>query len=183
MAIDDSPTKRFGPCVEAANIHHNPTPGPGDGTSWLIGLGATVVTRLRRDAKLFDLPKPRQGQRGRPRKYGVNRISLVKRAAQRRGWKTTTYDARGVMTEARYKSFLATTELAGGAARVVLLEHAPGNWAAYIGTDPNMSVEAILETTSNRWAIKEHFHDVKEVSPRKCWPNAMCFPKVLCLGV
>ena len=31
LAIDDSPTKRFGPCVEAANIHHNPTPGPVDG--------------------------------------------------------------------------------------------------------------------------------------------------------
>ena len=36
LAIDDSPTKRFGPCVEAANIHHNPTPGPGDG-DWLYG--------------------------------------------------------------------------------------------------------------------------------------------------
>jgi len=36
IAIDDSPTKRFGPCVEAANIHHNPTPGPGDG-DWLYG--------------------------------------------------------------------------------------------------------------------------------------------------
>lgn len=36
LAIDDSPTKRFGPCVEAANIHHNPIPGPGDG-DWLYG--------------------------------------------------------------------------------------------------------------------------------------------------
>ena len=36
LAVDDSPTKRFGPCVEAANIHHNPTPGPGDG-DWLYG--------------------------------------------------------------------------------------------------------------------------------------------------
>jgi hypothetical protein len=36
FVIDDSPTKRFGRCVEAANIHHNPTPGPGDG-DWLYG--------------------------------------------------------------------------------------------------------------------------------------------------
>jgi hypothetical protein len=28
FAIDDSPTKRSGPCVEGAGIHHNPTPGP-----------------------------------------------------------------------------------------------------------------------------------------------------------
>jgi hypothetical protein len=28
LAIDDTPTKRYGPCVEGAGIHHNPTPGP-----------------------------------------------------------------------------------------------------------------------------------------------------------
>jgi len=28
LALDDSPTQRYGPCVEGAGIHHNPTPGP-----------------------------------------------------------------------------------------------------------------------------------------------------------
>jgi DDE superfamily endonuclease len=28
VAIDDTPTPRWGPCVEGAGIHHNPTPGP-----------------------------------------------------------------------------------------------------------------------------------------------------------
>ena len=28
LAIDDSPTKRYGPKVEGAGIHHDPTPGP-----------------------------------------------------------------------------------------------------------------------------------------------------------
>ena len=28
FALDDSPTKRAGPCVEGAGLHHNPTPGP-----------------------------------------------------------------------------------------------------------------------------------------------------------
>lgn len=28
FAIDDTPTKRYGPHVEGAGIHHNPTPGP-----------------------------------------------------------------------------------------------------------------------------------------------------------
>jgi hypothetical protein len=28
LAIDDTPTARYGPCVEGAGIHHNPTPGP-----------------------------------------------------------------------------------------------------------------------------------------------------------
>lgn len=28
VAIDDTPTPRWGPCVEGAGIHHHPTPGP-----------------------------------------------------------------------------------------------------------------------------------------------------------
>jgi hypothetical protein len=28
FAIDDTPTSRYGPCVQGAGIHHNPTPGP-----------------------------------------------------------------------------------------------------------------------------------------------------------
>lgn len=36
LAIDDSPTKRYGPQVEGAGIHHNPTPGPA-GSEFLYG--------------------------------------------------------------------------------------------------------------------------------------------------
>jgi DDE superfamily endonuclease len=28
FGLDDTPTARYGPCVEGAGIHHNPTPGP-----------------------------------------------------------------------------------------------------------------------------------------------------------
>jgi hypothetical protein len=28
FAIDDTPTARYGPCVQGAGLHHNPTPGP-----------------------------------------------------------------------------------------------------------------------------------------------------------
>lgn len=252
IAIDDSPTKRFGPCVEAANIHHNPTPGPGDGDwlyghNWvclamlighplfgviaipllsllyvrkcdigklnqrydwefrtkhelalelcmqvirtlralkcqagfivvfdgayaaktlvrpLIAAGAIVVTRLRSDAKLFDLPVNKDGQRGRPRKYGKNRISLKKRAANQSAWESISYCCRGAIVERRYKTFLASSHIAGGCVRVVLLEYSRGNWAAYISTDTELSVELILRTAADRWAIEEHFHDVKEV--------------------
>lgn len=131
LTIDDSPTKRFGPCVEAANIHHNPTPGPGG--------------------------------RGRPRKYGKNRISLKSRAANQRGWDTICYCCRGAMVERRYKTFLATSHVVGGCMRVVLFEYSRGNWAAYLSTDTEMSVELILKTAADRWAIEAHFHEVKEI--------------------
>lgn len=252
LAVDDSPTKRYGRHVEAANIHHNPTPGPGDG-NWLYGHswvclaavlshpmfgvialpllsrlyvrevdikalkdryewdfrtkhelalelcrqvmrtlralgslarfvfvfdgayaarrlvrplleeGAIVVTRLRSDAKLFDVPTKKAGQRGRPRTYGKNRLSLKKRAGKRDGWRKIAYACRGVMTEGRYKTFVATSATFGGSVRVVLLEHGRGNWAAYASSDISMSVETILKIVSDRWSIEEHFHDVKEI--------------------
>src|SRR5271169_469050 len=36
LALDDTPTKRYGPKVEGAGIHHNPTPGPA-GAAFLYG--------------------------------------------------------------------------------------------------------------------------------------------------
>jgi hypothetical protein len=36
FAIDDSPTKRYGPHVDGAGKHHNPTPGPA-GSPFLYG--------------------------------------------------------------------------------------------------------------------------------------------------
>ncbi len=270
IAVDDSPTKRFGPRVEAANIHHNPTPGPGDG-EWLYGHnwvclamllshpvfgtiaipllsrlyvrlvdiaklkeryqwefrtkheialemlrhvirslramgskagfvvvfdgayaareivqslmaeGAVVVTRLRRDTKLFDLPVNEPGKRGRPRKYGKNRINLSAIASDNTSWLSIRYACRGVMVEGRYKTFLATSHLVGSVVRVVLIEHGSGNWAAYISTDTSMRVEAILKAVSDRWAIEEQFHDVKEVwgagkqQVRNVWSSVGCW--------
>jgi len=33
LAIDDTPSKRYGPKVEGAGLHHNPTPGTGPAPS------------------------------------------------------------------------------------------------------------------------------------------------------
>ena len=270
LALDDSPTQRYGRHVEGANVHHNPTPGPAHQT-WLYGhnwvclafllthplwgvlalpvlsmlyvrredvaklrtrygkwkfqtkhalalelvravigmvrglgsqagwiiimdgayaagkllrallkLNVQIISRLRRDAQLFDLPSPHKGRRGRPRIYG-NRISLAKRAGQSRGWQTITFLCRGVEITRRCKTFLATTRLTGGVVRVVLLQHAPGNWAAYFSTDSTMDAKTILEIGAERWAIEETFHDVKEVwgagqqQVRNVWSSIGCW--------
>ena len=36
FALDDTPTRRYGPCVEGAGIHRNPTPGPAN-ASYVYG--------------------------------------------------------------------------------------------------------------------------------------------------
>jgi hypothetical protein len=267
LAIDDSPTSRFGKHVEGAGVHHNPTPGPADGEwlyghnwvtlawlathpiwgviafplrsmlyvrkvdvdqlkdkydwefrtkhelgrkllTWFIGalqtlgvktkvwlvvdgayaarpflkpvldMGIVVVSRLRKDACLFDLPA--KGSHGN-RIYGKNKISLAKRAGHRKGWSTITYRCRGVEVTRSYKTFLATSRLISGEIRVVIVRFEDGGWAPYFCTDTSVTVCDILETVAARWAIEEHFHDVKEVwgagqqQVRNVWSNIGCW--------
>jgi len=268
--IDDSPTKRYGPKVEGAGIHHNPTPGPADQqylyghiwvtlslalrhpqwgalalplramlyvrqktlqkippqrgwkfatklqlaarlvewtaplvkqagkTLWIVvdggytkapflrrvlRAGVTLVGRLRRYAALRDLPSPRRGQRrgrGRPRKYGENKISLAKRAGRQQGWQTlecTLYGKRVVKT---YKTFLATYRPVGGVIRVVLVKEEHG-WFAFFSTAPSASVQEILEAFADRATIEQDFHDLKEVwgagqqQVRNIWTNVAVY--------
>jgi hypothetical protein len=272
LVIDDSPTKRYGPKVEGADVHHNPTPGPADqpflyGHVWVtislavrhpnwgaIGLplqamlyvrkktmtaipkerhwrrfatklqlaarlvewaapilknaGKTVwvvidggytkrpflqrvlripqvviVGRLRKDAALRDLPPKvdkRRRSRGRPRKYGKNKISLAKRAGQKRGWKTIDGVLYNKTCVKKYKTFLATYRPVGGVIRVVLVKEAHG-WFAFFCTDPSADVREILETFSDRSTIEQDFHDVKEIwgagqqQLRNIWSNIAAY--------
>ena len=268
LVIDDSPTKRYGPKVEGADIHRNPTPGPADQmylyghiwvtvslalrhpkwgamalplramlyvrkktmstippwrhwrfatklqlaarlvewivpilkkagkTVWIVIDGGytkrpflrralrlsnvVVVGRLRKDAALRDLPrKTKRGQprsRGRPRKYGKNKISLAKRAGQKRGWRTVQCMLYGEMVTKTYKTFLATYIPVGGVIRVVLVKEDHG-WLAFFCTNPDTSVVEILEAFADRATIEQDFHDVKEVwgtgqqQVRNIWTN------------
>lgn len=147
-----------------------------------LALEIVVVSRLRRDACLFDLPAaPKAGQRGPRRIYGKQKISLVKRAANRRGWQTITYQSRGVEVTRQYKTFLATSRLVSGTIRVVIVRFEDGGWAPYFCTDSSAEVRDILEAVAARWAIEEHFHDVKEVwgagqqQVRNVWSNMGCW--------
>jgi len=269
--IDDSPTKRYGPKVEGADIHRNPTPGPADQTylyghiwvtlslalrhplfgalglplramlyvrhktiptipkrrrwrfrtklllaaqlvEWIAPIvkmagktlwiivdggytkrpflkralkaGVVVVGRLRKDAALRDLPpKFRKGQRrprGRPRKYGKNRISLAKRAGHRRGWQTIECTLYNETVTKTYKTFLATYRPVGGVIRVVLVKEDHG-WFPFFSTDPKASVQEILEAFADRATIEQDFHDVKEVwgggqqQVRNIWTNVAVY--------
>ena len=272
FALDDTPTKRYGPHVQGAGIHHNPTPGPAhqkyvyghvwvtlawvvqhacwgaiglpllallyvrrkdvagvprrygvcfqtkleqaaDLVTWLaerlrflgktlwivadgayakkpfllkaIAAGATVVSRLRKDAALYSVPAvvpPGRRQRGRPRKYGADKLSLAKRAGHKRGWTTTTLRLYGDDVRLKYKTFLATYRPAGGLIRVVLVRYEDAKeWRAYLCTDPQASVADVLTAVADRAAIEQVFHDVKEVhgagqqQVRNYWANVAAY--------
>ena len=270
FALDDSPTKRYGPHVQGAGVHHNPTPGPTDqkflyGHVWVtlawvvrhplwgaLGLpllarlyvrhrdvprvprrqgwsfhtklelasvlvswaarwvrftgravravadgfyakrpflkaaataGVTVISRLRRDAGLRTLPvRPRGGRRrrGRPPTYGPRRISLAKRAGQKRGWQLVRASQYGEVRDKRVKTFLATWRPAGGVIRVVIVREDHG-WLALFSTDPLLSVAEVLSSAADRFSIEQDFHDLKEVEGvgqqqlRDIWANVGAF--------
>lgn len=47
FALDDTPTKRYGPHVEGAGVHRNPTPGPAN-QSWVYGHVWVTLARVIR---------------------------------------------------------------------------------------------------------------------------------------
>jgi hypothetical protein len=270
FALDDTPTPRYGPHVQGAGIHHNPTPGPTDQrflyghvwvclawvalhplwgaialplrallyvrakdvprlparcrwtfqtklelaatlVGWVAGwvrvlgrsvrvvadgfyakrpflraaaaAGVVVISRLRKDAGLRSVPVPPPGgrrRRGRPRLYGAGRISLAKRAGQRRGWQLVGARQYGQLRQKRIKTFEATWRPAGGRIRVVLVREEHG-WLALFSTDVTLSASEILSAAADRFSIEQDFHDLKEVEGlgqqqlRDVWANVGAF--------
>jgi hypothetical protein len=250
LGLDDTPTARYGPCVEGAGIHHNPTPGPAGeqflyghvwvslaalaqhptrGTialpllaslyirekdlpqlppdsgwtfrtklelaaaqlrwlkPWVVNrfdelvvavdggyakkpflkpaqeAGFQVISRLRKDAALRSLPGPKKpSQPGPAPTYGKERISLAKRAGQKRGWQQVECVQYGQQVTKRYKTFLATWRPAGGVIRVVLVRE-ENDWLPLFSTNPEATVVQILEGAADRGAHEQTFKDVKEV--------------------
>ncbi len=146
--------------------------------------GVTVVSRLRKDAALWSVPKPpRPGapkKRGRRPTYGKERISLAKRAGHGRGWQTVEAHLYGKRTRKTFKTFLATYKPASGLIRVVLVKESDG-WVAFFCTDPQATVAQILEAVADRAAVEQDFHDIKEVhgagqqQVRHYWANVAVF--------
>src|SRR5206468_2449774 len=125
---------------------------------------AAVIGRLRRDAGLRTVPRPQRGRRrrGRPPTYGPGRISLAKRAGQRRGWQVVRACQYGEVRAKRIKTFAATWRPAGGRIRVVLIREEHG-WLALFSTDTAMTAEEILAAAADRFSIEQDFHELKEV--------------------
>lgn len=61
-----------------------------------------------------------------------------------------------------YKTFLATWRPAGGLIRVVIVQEKDG-WLPLFSTDPDATVEEILEAAADRGSHEQTFKDVKEV--------------------
>ncbi len=74
--------------------------------------------------------------------YGSGRISLAKRAGQRRGWQLVPARQYGKVRAKTSKAFLATWRPAGGRIRVVLVRE-PHGWLTLFSTDVSLTAEEI----------------------------------------
>ncbi|UCD40104.1 MAG: transposase [Candidatus Bathyarchaeota archaeon] len=268
MGIDDGPTKRYGPKVQGAGIHRNPTVGP-DGAKFIYGhvwvtlsalvrhsrwgtiglpllarmyirakdvgsvpkdcgigfqnklqqaaelvkwaaecckslqkelwvvtdggytragfikpairMGATIITRLRKDAALYSLVKPPKKRKpGRPRKYG-QRIDLRSKAANKSGWFSIDVTLYGRQETKWVKMFKATYRPAGGEILVLIVREADDFWRAFMCTNLSATAQQILEAVADRSAIEQNFHDLKQVEGagqqqvRSYWTNVGVF--------
>jgi hypothetical protein len=144
--------------------------------------GWVVVSRLRKDAHLCDLPatQRRAGQRGPLPTYGKKRISLSEVAAQEQGWQEVQCEQYGERVTKTVKSFLATWRPAGGVIRVVVVKEEEG-WLAFFCLKPEATAEEVLEAMANRGSMEQMNKDVKEdwgagqQQVRNVYSNEGCF--------
>jgi hypothetical protein len=93
FAIDDTPTKRYGPKVQGAGIHHDPTPGPA-GSKFLYGHSWVVLSRLARHLDFGVIGLPLLGHLyvrkscvpGLPPSAGVTFRTKLQQAADLMAW-------------------------------------------------------------------------------------------------
>jgi hypothetical protein len=268
MGIDDTPTPRYGPMVEGAGVHRNPTVGP-DGAEfvyghvwvtlsallrhkhwgtiglpllakmyvrakdianvpkhyhipfktklqqaaklvqwacdcckrlqkelWIVTDGgytkagflkpaiaarATIVSRLRSDACLYEPLKPVvKRKRGRPRKYG-KRIYLRNEVRDKSGWSCVKATLYGKVVSKKVKMFTATYRPAGGRVLALLVRDNVDNWRAFMCSNLSASAGEILEAVADRFALEQNFHDLKEIEGtgqqqvRNFWANIGVF--------
>jgi hypothetical protein len=126
--------------------------------------GWVVVSRLRKDAHLCDLPptQRKHGQRGPMPTYGKGRISLAELAVDAEGWQQVECEQYGFKVTKTIKCFLATWRPAGGVIRVVLVKEDDG-WVAFFATRREVTAVEILEAMADRGSMEQMNKDVKDV--------------------
>lgn len=123
-----------------------------------------TITRLRRDAALFNVPlKPKKKYKGRPKKYG-ERIDVKAKVDSNHGWRHVECRQYGQVVRKKVKCFVASTKLTKGKpVKVVLIKEDEKIWVPLISTDMAMNVKKILESYGVRFGIEEVFKDLKAV--------------------
>jgi hypothetical protein len=138
LAIDDTPSARYGPHVEGAGLHHNPTPGP-SGAAFVYGHSFVTLARIAthpehgtialpirgdlyvRRKDIAKIPPERQGEFRTKIEQAVEQLQWAKSWLGHRGkpiWVVTDggYAKRAVLKAVREKGLILVSRLRKDAA-------------------------------------------------------------------
>ena len=93
VAVDDTPTPRYGPCVQGAGIHHNPSPGPA-GEAFVYGHVFVTLAALAKHPRWGTIALPVWSQlyvraknlSSLPGEYGWTFRTKLQLAAEQLAW-------------------------------------------------------------------------------------------------
>jgi hypothetical protein len=130
-------------------------------------LGNThIVSRMQRNAKIFDLPpKRRKKRRGRPRKKGKRLASPQKMASYVHDWKMTEFCQRGKMIKRLVYTRQVIWYKVSKEPVLLVISRDPGGKERddfLFTTDLTMTAAEVLECYNDRWAIEDTFKNTKQ---------------------
>ncbi|MGH9071676.1 MAG: IS701 family transposase [Acidimicrobiales bacterium] len=127
-----------------------------------------VVSRMRRDAALYEAAPPRTGKRGRPRTKGERLGTPVELAGSATGWRTIKVDWRGqLVTKSLWSIDVLWYRVCPDAmVRLVVVRDPAGKEPDdfFFTTDLDMTPAEVASIYASRWPIEVCFRDVKQVA-------------------
>ena len=126
----------------------------------------TIISRLRRDASLYELPpKRKRPGRGRPRKRGVQLPKLKIIASHVRKWTPVTFIARGKkVIRLVYSREVLWYNVSKTPVLLVISRDPNGKERDdyFFTTDVKMKIADVLGAYADRWAIEDTFQNAKQ---------------------
>jgi hypothetical protein len=125
-----------------------------------------IISRIRSDAAIFDLPPPRQpGQRGRPAMKGERLPTPKAMAARARKWRRVETTERGVKRERLvYTRQVVWVHVSKKPVWLVISRDPAGKEADdfFLTTETAMSGAEAVSLFSDRWSVEDTFRNVKQ---------------------
>ena len=127
----------------------------------------TIISRIRRDANLYDLPpKRRKKKRGRPRKRGKKLAKLEKMAAHIQNWQTVTFRQRGKTVKRLVYTRVVLWYTVSRKPIMLVISRDPNGKEKddfFFTTDVTMDPAEVLGCYADRWAIEDTFKNTKQL--------------------
>jgi hypothetical protein len=129
--------------------------------------GVTIISRIKRNANLYDLPpKRRKKRRGRPRTRGKKLAKLEKMASHIQNWQTVTFRRRGETVQRLVYTRVVLWYAVSRKPILLVISRDPKGKEKddfFFTTDVTMDPADVLACYADRWAIEDTFKQTKQL--------------------